>query len=294
MTAMSIAGGCSMSKTPDAARPVTFGVITDLHSGRLPTFGGALDRFYAQSPAKLAECVAFMNARRPDFLIELGDMKDAGKDENETLAFLDEIEGEFRKFAGPRYHVLGNHDEDRISKEQFLGRVENTGFAKALPHYAFTVKGVRFIVLDANYNPDGTNYDHGNFDWTKAMVPSDEIAWLGKELKAAPGPVVVFCHQRLDDPGNPHTAINASEVREAFASAQGKVKAVFQGHHHEGDCKTLDGIRYVTFKAAVTGPAPTNNAYALVTVMPDGTVTVAGQRRETSRQLGCKMPARDE
>ena len=285
MLALSMVGGCALPKTDGSTGPVTFGVITDLHSGRLRTVGGSKGRFYAQSPAKLAECVGFMNEHRPDFLIELGDMKDAGKDEAETLSFLDEIEAEFRKFKGPRYHVLGNHDEDRISKAQFLGRIENTGFARALPHYAFTVKGIRFIVLDANYNPNGTDYDRGNFDWTKAMVPPTEIRWLREELEASQGPVVIFCHQRLDDPGNPHTVINASEVREVFAAAHGKVKAVFQGHHHTGDFKVVDGVNYVTFKAAVTGPAPEQNAYALVTLHPDGSIEVEGRRTETSRKF---------
>jgi len=272
-----------VARAADGKAPVVrFGVITDLHSGHLaPRIG----RFYEESPTKLAECASAMNALKPDFLIELGDFKDAGCDAASTLAFLDEIERSFRIFDGPRYHVLGNHDEDTISKDEFLAHVENHGFPKALPHYAFDVKGVRFIVLDGNYNADRTPYCRGNFDWTRAMIPPEEMSWLEGELAATKGRAVVFCHQRMDAKGNPHNLLNADEVRAVLAKS-GKVAAVFQGHHHTGDQTVTDGIPFVTFKAAVEGSGLEKNAFALVELFADGSLKVTGYRKEPSRTVG--------
>src|SRR5690625_5029826 len=90
-------------------QPMKFGVVTDTHyADRSPT----TTRFYKQSLDKLSECVDLMNQKKVDFLIELGDFKDQSEhpEEQETLTFLETIEKEFRKFNGPLYHVLGNHD----------------------------------------------------------------------------------------------------------------------------------------------------------------------------------------
>jgi len=97
-------------------------------------------RYYRESMAKMAECVAFMNDRKVDFLVEVGDFKDEGTPvlERDTLKYLEDIERIFGRFDGKRYHVLGNHDLDSISKEQFLSRVENTGVATGSKYYSLT------------------------------------------------------------------------------------------------------------------------------------------------------------
>ncbi len=50
-------------------------------------------------------------------------------------------------------------------------------------YYSFDVRNIRFIVLDANFNEDGTPYDSGNFDWTQAYLPKEQLEWLSLELK---------------------------------------------------------------------------------------------------------------
>jgi len=146
--------------------PVRFGIVTDCHYADVDPSG---TRFYRESLIKLSECVARMNAEKVDFLIELGDLKDQDKVpvEQQTLSYLDRIEGVFRQFAGPRYHVLGNHDVDSLSKSQFLAKVENTGIDRGRSYYSFDVKGLHCVVLDANYRADGREYDHGNFIWAQ-------------------------------------------------------------------------------------------------------------------------------
>lgn len=255
-----------------AASLIRFGVVTDCHyADREPNL--ALNRHYRVAKKKLAACVEKMNELKPDFLIELGDFKDAGADEAETLRFLDEIETVFAGFRGPRYHVLGNHDEDRISKEQFLAHITNTGFAAAKAEYAFERKGVKFIVLDGNFNADGTPYDRGNFDWRVANVSADGLDFLRREIASASGPVVVFCHQRLDVDDH-YAPRNAADVRRILEASEGKVKAVFTGHHHAGGKSVVGGIPYYSIKAVIEGGRATDNAFALVELDGNGRASV--------------------
>jgi 3',5'-cyclic AMP phosphodiesterase CpdA len=226
-----------------------------------------------------------MNAERADFLIELGDFKDQNTPpiEERTLSYLEAIEGIFQKFRGPAYHVLGNHDLDSISKEQFLARAENTNIDSDRSYYSFDINGLHCIVLDANYRTDGADYDHGNFDWTDANIPTEELSWLREDLAATLAPVVVFTHQLLDGTGSVYVK-NAEQVRQILEGS-GKVLAVFQGHHHAGSYAHLAGIHYYTLKALVEGTGPENNSYAIAEVLPDGSITVTGYRRAESKQL---------
>lgn len=262
--------------------PVRFGIVTDCHYADTDPSG---TRFSRESLSKLSECVARMNAEKVNFLIELGDFKDQNRPpmEQQTLSYLDRIEGVFRQFRGARYHVLGNHDMDSLSKGQFLARVENPGIDPRHTWYSFTVKGLHCVVLDANYRADGEEYDHGNFKWTDANIPMQELDWLRRDLAGSRGPAIVFVHQLLDGRGDLYVK-NAAEVRNVLEKS-GKVLAVFQGHHHPGQCHQIGGIHYYTLRALVEGQGEENNAYAIVEVRPGRDVTVTGYRKAETRQL---------
>jgi len=266
----------------EAEKPVvTFGLVTDCHYAELDP---SAQRYYRESAAKLTECVAHMNSRGVDFLVELGDFKDQGATAEETLGFLRSIEAVFRQFKGARYHVLGNHDTDRISKGQFLENIENTGIPSSLSYYAFDKNGVHFVVLDANFKADGSPYDKGNFDWRAAHVPPEQLAWLERDLDNAQRPTVVFIHQLLDADQGDVVVRNASAVRRVLERS-GKVRAVFQGHHHEGRYTLSQGIHYYTLKALIMGSGAQNNAYAVAEVYADGSLKVTGLRRAETRRL---------
>lgn len=265
-----------------ARRPVRFGLVTDCHYADAEPAG---TRFYRQSLGKLSECVKVMNDQRVDFLIELGDFKDQGRPpvERETLSYLQAIENVFQRFDSPSYHVLGNHDMDSISKTQYLARVNNAGVDADRSYYSFDVKGLHCVVLDANYTSSGKDYDHGNFDWTDANIPPQELDWLRKDLATASGPVVAFVHQLLDGTGSVYVK-NAADVRDILEGA-GNVLAVFQGHHHVGSYTCISGIHYYTLKALIEGSGPANNAYALAEAHPSGNITISGYRSAESKRL---------
>ncbi len=263
-------------------RPVRFGVVTDCHYAQADPVG---TRFYRESLSKLSECVARMNAERVDFLIELGDLKDQDRPpvESRTLAYLERAEAALQRFRGPRYHVLGNHDMDSISKHQFLSNVDSTHIERGCGYYSFDVRGLHCVVLDANYDRDARDYDHGDFDWKDANIPAHELDWLRQDLADSSGPAVVFIHQLLDGTGPVHVK-NASAVREIL-EASGRVLVVFQGHHHEGAYSRIKGIHYYTLRAVVEGHGKANNAYAIAEAHPDRTITVQGYRKAVSMRL---------
>jgi len=259
-----------------------FGIVTDSHYADTDTIGS---RYYRHSLDKLSECVKLMNAQKVDFLLELGDFKDQNNPpvEQRTITYLRAVEKVFQKFNGPTYHVLGNHDVDSISKEQFLTNVENSNIDLSKSYYSFDFNDLHFIVLDANYKTDGTDYNHGNFDWTDTNIPSAELKWLRQDLAAARRPAIVFIHQLLDGTG-PVYVKNAADIRQILEQS-GKVTAVFQGHHHEGSYSYIEGLHYYTLKAMVEGPGEENNSYAIVEIRPDKSITVTGYRKAISKQL---------
>ncbi len=259
-----------------------FGIVTDSHYADTDARDG---RYYSESTGKMAECVELMNEQKVDFLIELGDFKDQDDPavEERTISHLRAIENVFRRFRGSRYHVLGNHDMDSISKKQFLKDITNTNIQVESAYYSFESRGIHFVVLDANYLADGTAYDHGNFKWTDTHVPNVQLDWLRRDLAAASLPVIIFVHQLLDGEGNLYVD-NAEDIRNIL-HASGKIIAVFQGHKHVGDYNIIEGIHYYTLKAMVDGSGAENNSYATVEVLHDNGIIVTGYRRAVSKEL---------
>jgi len=269
--------GCGIS-----SNEIRFGILTDSHYADRETQG---NRFYKESLQKMRECVNKMNEEKVDFLIELGDFKDQDTppSEQSTISYLQTIESEFAKFRGKKYHVLGNHDVDSISKEQFQSIVQNTNINEKATYYSFDLNGFHFIILDANYRSNGIDYSKGNFDWTDANIPPVELEWLEQDLVKTQNPSIVFIHQLLDGAGDLYVR-NAAEVRQILQKPK-KVLLVFQGHHHAGDYNFIEGIHYYTLKAMVEGSGADNNSYALVDIDSDLNITITGYRKAVSMDL---------
>jgi alkaline phosphatase len=261
---------------------IRFGIVTDAHYADAdPQF----NRYFRESITKMTECVMFMNGQRVDFLIELGDFKDQNTPpvEEKTISYLQTIEGIFKKFSGPTYHVLGNHDADSISKEQYLKSITNTGISTPSTYYSFDSKGIHFIVLDACFLKDGTPYDHGKFEWNETYVSDAEMDWLRRDLAGTDHPSIVFSHQQLGGLGMTDIQ-NAGAVR-AILQESGKVLAGFDGHNHAGGYNKIEGIHHYTLKAMVDGSGSENSSYAIVEIAPDGNIIVTGYRKAGSRDF---------
>lgn len=276
-----VASGCAKI----GERPVVrFGMVTDLHYATKPS--GIDDpgiRCFDDAPAKLRDCIKVMNAHKVDFLIELGDFKDMVETKEGTLKCLDDIEKVYATFNGRRYHVLGNHETDCITKAEFLSRISNYGQGRAQAYYSFKVGNVTGIVLDANYTSKMEEYEPGKFDFRDTNVPPDQIKWLQGVLDSAPGPVVVFAHQLMDPVCDDIMRINNAEELRAMFEKSGKVKAVFAGHHHIGLAPNVhNGILYYTLRAMAQDAYPENNSFAEVELYDSGRIVVNGYVKAAS------------
>jgi alkaline phosphatase len=225
-----------------------------------------------------------MNKKKVSFLIELGDFKDmpTPPDNKAALGFLQTVETAFSRFRGDRYHVLGNHDEDCISKDEFCSIARNSRIDRDKTWYSFQNGGYYFIVLDACFDSTGRSYDKGNFDWSDANLPDGQLKWLEKELSQTNLPVVVFVHQLLY--GNSKTTIKNAEATRAILEQGKKVKCVFHGHDHKGGYELINGIHYYTLTGMIEGNFPESNSFAIVSLSKDN-ILIKGYGTAVSKTL---------
>jgi 3',5'-cyclic-AMP phosphodiesterase len=199
-----------------------FGVISDVHQDVIPDAADRITTF-----------VAAMTRAKADFVVELGDFcmpKDANR------AFV----AAWKAFAGPRHHVLGNHDMDGgFSREQtvaFLG----------MPARYYTFDGGSFqgVVLDGN-DAGGRGSGYARY------IAADQCAWLEKTLAEAIQPVILFVHQPLDDAQGVE---NGGAVRAILEKAErakpGRVLATIAGHLHLDYLRMIGGLPYVQINSA--------------------------------------------
>jgi len=272
-----VVGGLLVSSSFKFPRAnLQFGWVTDIHYAEAPEKWG---RFFTEGVSKLNEAVELFNKKKVDFVIETGDFKDQNEPsvESKTLTYLNRIEEQFSAFNGDRYHVLGNHDLDSLSKKQFLSVVTNSGIDKDKSYYFFDKSGFRFVVLDACYKANGEDYDHNNYHWTDTNITNAQLVWFKGVLKESPYPVIVFVHQLLDGEGD--LFVNDARAVTSVMEKSKKVKAVFQGHHHKGSIRVVNGILYYTLKAMVEGSGEQNNSYTIVTLTKNEEIIIDGYRR---------------
>ncbi len=259
----------------DKNHPLRVGLVTDMHYADKAPAGS---RHYRESLNKLNEAAIEFQKKPLDFMVELGDFIDAADSVETELGYLKTINKEFSQIAKERHYVLGNHCVDTLTKEEFLGAVE-----QEKSYYSFHRGGYHFVVLDSCFRSDGTPYQRKNFKWTDPNVSKAELEWLADDLKQTELPVIVFAHQRLDV-SNSHGVKNAPAVRKLLEDS-GKVEIVFQGHSHKNDHKEISGIHYCTMVAMVEGSGEQNNGYSVMELSPGAPVQIHGFRKQADYAL---------
>ncbi|TKG97417.1 hypothetical protein EYV94_03030 [Puteibacter caeruleilacunae] len=209
---------------------VTFAISTDIHRGMLPDVDDRLDTFLKE-----------VEKRDVDFMIDLGDFCLNSPENAEFVKTWQDAPVE-------KYNVLGNHDMDRGTKEEFM---EFIGMKKR--YYSFDKGGVHFIVLDPNnLLIDGKYVPYGNANFyrpaeQRAYIDPEQMAWLKEDIKKTNNHCVIFSHQSFE---NPKACKNQKEVRAIFEAANEeagftKVIAAFSGHDHTDYAKEINGIQYI-------------------------------------------------
>ena len=257
---------------PTPASRLRFGLVTDLHYADKPAVG---TRYYRETLDKLAEAQDCFRESSLAFLVELGDLIDAGDSIEAERASLQQINRAFSTISDDRHYVLGNHCVQTLRKDEVLDQV-----GQERSFYSFRRAGIHLIVLDACFRHDGVPYGRKNFQWTDTNIPPEEIDWLAAELAKGDEPVLVFAHQRLDV-SNHYSVRNHAAVRQQLEQS-GRVLAVFQGHSHHNDHREIGGIHYCTCAAMVEGSGANNNAYSVVDIHDDGTIRIEGFRQQHS------------
>ena len=138
------------------ARKTRIGLLTDLHyDGTAP----AMNRLY--------EAVSLLNQSGAGELLVMGGLVN-GKSDLNARRLLREVAALCESFKGPIHYMHGNHDLDHISKAEFYSAIGQTGNPS---RFHFEFGGYTLICIDGNYSPDGSEYDHGNFQWQKSFIP---------------------------------------------------------------------------------------------------------------------------
>jgi 3',5'-cyclic-AMP phosphodiesterase len=225
------AGACAAAALPraeaaegsQAAPPVTLGLIADLHQDVMH-----------DANRRLSDFVDDMIRRKVDAVVQLGDFCQPKESNREILAT-------WSRFAGPRYHVLGNHDMDGGVKR------EQTAAFYGMPalHYGFDLGGLRFLVLDGN-DRGGAARGYARY------IGAGQAAWMKQELEKADKPLIVFVHQPIDHPSGVENGAEIRGLLEA-ANANGgpaRVLACLSGHLHMDYAARIEGIHYVQINSA--------------------------------------------
>ena len=216
-----------------AEKKVTFAIGSDFHAQDVPAGATNVKTFVDEAKKK-----------KVDFMIELGD-----------FCRLDDKSKPYRdmwnSFPGDKYHVIGNHDMDAYTPDEYV-----KGMGMPGRYYSFDKGDFHFIVLDGNNLFDGktyTHYQHGNFYKPyeqRAFVDPEQMEWLRRDLASTDKKCVLFSHQSIDTFMN-----NGDDVRKILEDANRdagfkKVVLAFSGHNHSNYTKEINGITYIQINSA--------------------------------------------
>ncbi|MDR0869244.1 MAG: metallophosphoesterase [Planctomycetaceae bacterium] len=254
------------------------GLLTDIHYADKEHNG---TRYYRESPEKIVAAAAEFGKQRIDFLVELGDLIDAVYEPETNKKHLRTIDAELQKISDKRYYVFGNHDLERLTKDEFLREV---GQEKS--YFSFDRNGYHFVILDACFRQDGTEYSRDNpYQWTDTKLPDVELDWLEADLAVTKLPSVIFLHQRLDVENREPIAVKNSDIVRQLLEKSGKVRLVLQGHEHWGGYKEIGEIPYCTLSAVIEGSGKQNNSFSFLEITETGNFHLHGFLKQKSREF---------
>ncbi len=181
--------------------------------------------------------VAMIVARRPDFVVNTGDMIARPGDKQEWAKFWEMS----KPITAPYFLTVGNHDAHPLvprSEKTYREEVDLPGNEL---YYSFTAGNSLFIVLDSF------------LDDQEKRITGEQLAWLeGVLANSGQKHKFVFLHHPLyTDPGKGHHAHDSidkyPESRDRLEAlfAKFKVDAVFAGHEHYYQRRTVDGIVHI-------------------------------------------------
>ncbi|ANM09721.1 MULTISPECIES: metallophosphoesterase [unclassified Rhizobium] len=269
-----------------------FGIIADPQYAAIPPHA-AMDRYYANSLAKVAEAIEVFNSEELSFVMTLGDVIDR------SFKSFDDILPIYETLRHEALFLLGNHDFS-VSAGHLSEVAARLGTPS--PYYSFSRHGWRFIVLDGNEvstfaPPEGHPHralaakmlaelrargERNAHPWNGALS-YEQFAWLGDEIAsaAAAGEKVIVMNHYPVYPAGEHDMWDCDHIV-ALLAAHDNVVAYLNGHNHAGNYGKVGACHFVNFKGVVD--TESENAFAIVDVHPDR-IEIRGFGREDSRTL---------
>ncbi|MDR2135515.1 MAG: metallophosphoesterase [Treponema sp.] len=218
---------------------VKFGMCADVHCDLAPD---AVDR--------LRTFIDEMNRVHPDFIIQLGDFC---RPREKNRPFVDV----WNSFTGPKFHVIGNHDNESSSTEK-AGVIKTYSYDEVLGfwgaaikerYYSFDYKGWHFVVLHGSEEVENDFYKTPDYQAGYRFVKKEQRRWLASDLDTTDFPTILFIHEYpdIDTPGGLKGGFYTRRILEMANEKVGfqKVRAVFTGHHHMDYMNIINGIYYV-------------------------------------------------
>lgn len=240
------------------------GICTDLHQDLI-----------TDGPARVQSFITEMNKLRPDFIIQMGDFC-VPKPANQPIMDI------WNQFKGPKYHVIGNHDTDGgFTHDQVVEFWNAKG-----KYYSFDYNNYHFVILNGNERaPENKLKGYPN------SILKEQHNWLKQDLDSTNLPVMVFCHQGIDN--DLDGLKEGNQMRILFERANKKagfqkVQLVLSGHHHEDYHNVYNNINYLQINSISYQFAHLKDGYdfastidpiwAFITVYDNGIIDVKGKR----------------
>ncbi|MDD6130435.1 MAG: metallophosphoesterase [Prevotellaceae bacterium] len=192
----------------------------------------------------MAAFVQTAKDKNVDFIIELGDFC---RLDSASLVY----RNLWNSFPGGKHHVIGNHDMDRYTYQEYTQGMNMPG-----RYYSFDQGDFHFIVLDGNNLFDGKKYTHyakANYyvDAKKrAHIDPEQMEWLRNDLAATNKRCILFSHQSIEQALNNGTEVRKILEAENKRAGYKKVVMAFGGHNHSNYSKEINGITYVQINSA--------------------------------------------
>ncbi|MBN2685709.1 MAG: metallophosphoesterase [Pontiellaceae bacterium] len=248
-----ILAGCRSGQMAET-NVFSFGVMADIQYADRDPNG---IKHFRTSLNRLETAVDDLNRQDLLFTIQLGDIIDGSDSPDKTLEELDAVLVEYNKLNMPAYHVIGNHcltaGVEALKKKLPLKKL----------YYDFVpdgTKGWRCVVLNSS-------------DVEPGVVGDAQKEWLQTTLAKANThgeKVIIFSHHALTKEAAPNVRMTNNDEVLPIVENAGCVVAVFAGHDHVGGYGLRNGIHHITLHSILT--APEQNAYAVITVSPDGLI----------------------
>lgn len=236
------------SACAEQEKPLKFAIASDFHAQDVP-----------DGEERIASFIRAAKEENVDFIIELGDFCRLDSAGQVYLKLWDSFEGD-------KYHVIGNHDMDSYTPEEYVAGMKMPG-----RYYSFDKGDFHFIVLDGNNLYDGKEYTHyakANYyvnPKMRAFIDPEQMAWLKQDLAATDKKCVLFSHQSIEQFLNNGAAVRQILEEENRCAGFKKVVLAFGGHNHSNYTKEINGITYMQINSAsyvwIDKPSMTEKRY---------------------------------